>query len=171
MRSARRILISSLHSVGRLFAFTVLFAASSCAGGSETTTQATPRASESRPILQFAAVAAPGEDGAATEHGDLHLEPPKTFDLKSVDVGRDGLGRPALKFEIADSQKDEFHRWTGTLVDRRLAVLVDGKVLTAPTVRSALPGGGVVESGVTPWTKEEVRALVDRIRAQIGGTK
>jgi hypothetical protein len=171
MRSARRILLSFLLPAECLLALAVHFAATGCAGGSKPATEPAPLAPASRPILQFAAVADSGEGGSATEHGNLLLEPPKDFGLKSVDIGRDQLGRPALQFEIVDLQREEFRRWTGTLVGRRLAVLVDGKVLTAPRVISALPGGGVVESGATPWTKEEVRALVERIRSQIGGAK
>jgi preprotein translocase subunit SecD len=171
MRCGRHLQFPGRLAFGSILALTALSAASSCAGGSDKTTQPAAHASATNPILQFAEVADPGEEGSATENGDLRLGALKTFELKTVDVGSDSLGRPALKFEIVDSQQDEFHRWTGSLVGRRLAVLVDGKVLTAPTVRSALPGGGIVESGATPWTMEKVRALVDRIRSQIGAAK
>src|SRR5262245_44617916 len=83
------------------------------------------------PILQFALVAEPGEQGNFSEHDldgkKLRIGPLQTYSIEEVRVGCDAMGRPALRFEIADSQKAEFTRWTGNLVDHRMAILIDGK--------------------------------------------
>jgi hypothetical protein len=119
--------------------------------------------------LQFAEVANPGETKGVTEYATkegskLGLRAPRAFPIKSVRRTTDGLGYPAIEFEIDGPQQEAFRTWTAGLIGRRLAILVDGNLLTAPMVKSALPGHGVIESGAKPWTDEEVDSIVARIQ-------
>src|SRR5262249_17827284 len=45
------------------------------------------------------------------------------------------------------------------------AIVVDGEIVTAPTVNSKLPGGGIIEGGAQGFTKKEVKELIVILRA------
>jgi preprotein translocase subunit SecD len=148
-------------------------ATSGCLGGKKEPTQAASHEPEARSILQFAAEVGPGEEATAREYeheGEkLRLGALRAFEIKTVNVCQDDFGLPALEFEIADQQKEAFRQWTAGLVGRRLVVLVEGNVVTAAVVQSALPGRGIVGFGAQHRTQAEVRELAERIRAQGGG--
>lgn len=171
----RRTLLSLVVGVTFLLSLTSLLAASGCASASKDAGAAVTPGPGAQPILQFAAVAEPGGEPAVAEyeHGNekLRLGKLRIFEIRDAGLSSDAMGWPALSFEIADRQREEFRRWTESLVDHRMAMLIDGKVVSAPTVKSALSGGGIVEFDGKHLTEDEVRKLADRIREQIGGTK
>lgn len=123
-----------------------------------------------QPVLQFAAVAGADEKEGVTEYTfndrTIRLRELWTFEIQGASPTHDSLGWPAIQFEIADGQKDEFRRWTAILVEHRLAILIDGVVVATPTVKSPLPGSGIIESGAAHWSEEEVKSLANRIRDQ-----
>jgi len=54
-------------------------------------------------------------------------------------IGRDG--KPAIEFRLTTAGRDQFSELTGDNVGHRLAIVVNGAVITAPTVRGAIRGG------------------------------
>jgi preprotein translocase subunit SecD len=142
-------------------------ALSSC---SATKPQSTSAAPVAVPVLQFGVVADPEAKEGTTEYkgkeGTMRLRDVRSFDIKEASASTDGLGRPAVQFEIADGQKEEFRRWTGSIVEHQLAIIIDGVVVTTPRVMSALPGKGILEGGAQEWSEQDVKILADRIRSR-----
>jgi preprotein translocase subunit SecD len=50
-------------------------------------------------------------------------------------------------FEFQPERKAEFAAFTEKHVNESLAIIVDGKIETAPSIKSKLPGAGVIEGG------------------------
>ena len=122
------------------------------------------------PILQFAAVADIDERGDVQEYAfaddTVRLRTPRTFAIQDARLFQDAGGYPAVLFVIADEAKEDFRLWTGILVRRQMAMLVDGRVVAVPKVKTALPGMGIVVDETRHWTVEEATALAERIRNQ-----
>ncbi len=142
---------------------------SACSSGTEARPGA--QGSTPQPTLQFAEEAAPEQTTGVVElpfeGRTVRLKTPRTFALKDARQDYDALGYPAVHFEIADPQKEEFRRWTYELIDRQMALLLDGKVVTMPKVSSELPGDGIIDFGAMHKTKEEARELAARLRGQV----
>jgi hypothetical protein len=78
----------------------------------------------------------------------------------------DALGFPALAFTIRKERAADFAAWTASLVGRRMAIVLDRRsVLSLATVRSSLPGEGILASSGRAFRAEEVRALLAVLRA------
>ncbi len=71
---------------------------------------------------------------------------------------RDNFGRPNIEFRLDSAHSDQFSALTGANVGRQLAVVLDGELQTAPVIKSALSGGGVIEGD---YSEEEARTLVN----------
>ncbi|MEZ6021034.1 MAG: hypothetical protein R3F17_13300 [Planctomycetota bacterium] len=46
---------------------------------------------------------------------------------------------------MAEAQRSTFKEFTAEREGKRVALLLDGKILTVPVINSALQGGGVIE--------------------------
>jgi len=118
-------------------------------------------------ILEFAVEPAPGEDVPVTRYefngASLELGPKRAVRIVAARPTADDLGYPALEFEIASDQAEEFRSWTAAHLGRQLAIFVDGRIVTAPVLASALPGAGLLSFGANPWTEEQVRDLAKRL--------
>jgi len=150
--------------------FAVVAFAAGCRSDSEKASESTSPGSGSTPVLQFGAVAEIYEHEDAREYegswDSAMLRSVRVFGIKDARVCKDPQGRPAVLFLIADAEKDEFRRWTGSLVGRRMALLLDGKVVATPMVKVPLPGAGVVMDETRQWNDEEAKEIAERIRKQ-----
>ncbi len=122
-------------------------------------------------MLEFRGEAAsPDEVGAQVfefENGSVMLSEAKYYKVK-VYGSADHLGLPALGFTVADDQREDFGDFTESLKGQKLAVIVDGKIITLPEVLGRLGIGGILSGGRGGFTEEEVNELIASIRA---GTK
>ena len=145
-------------------------ALSGCKSGSVESAESAETEAGRIPILQFAAVADVDERKEVEEYvyadDTVRLRTPRAFAIKDARLFRDQEGYPAVLFVIADDEKEEFRQWTGSLVRRQMAMLVDGRVVAVPRVQTALPGMGIVVDETRHWTVEEASALAERIRDQ-----
>ncbi len=89
--------------------------------------------------------------------------------LTQVEAGRDRAGRPCLSFRLSDAGGKLFARLTSehlpdktTKVYRRLGIIIDGELYSAPQLNSTISDRGVIE-GV--FSQEEVSDLVNAINA------
>lgn len=92
------------------------------------------------------------------------VDPSQRFgnrDVASAGRTQDVFGWPAVSFELEKKRKADFSAWTRSLVGHGLAIVLDDEILTLATVRSELPGGGVIEGGSGGFSKEEVKLLVE----------
>ena len=75
--------------------------------------------------------------------------------LKKAQVGYGNLGEPQINFEMTPEGAIEFARITRENVGKQLAIVLDGKVQTAPVIRTEIPGGTGSISG--NYTVEEAK--------------
>jgi preprotein translocase subunit SecD len=59
-------------------------------------------------------------------------------DLKNARVGVDESNRPQINFTLNPNATDRFSRETGRNIGRELAIVLDGRVYSAPTIQSRL---------------------------------
>ena len=103
---------------------------------------------QDRPIKEVLNVAAkPLLDGSAVE---------------AARIGADLItGKPQVEIDFTKQGRQQFAQATKANLNKRLAVLVDGKVLVAPVVRTEMRHGRIVITG--DFDDREAQQLVDTI--------
>lgn len=125
-------------------------------------------ASES--AFEIRRVLEPGQAEAVESEGPaekLLLE--KSPSLTTRDVARAGIisepdGRLALVIKFNEAGTEVFSRLTSSL-QKKLAILIDGKLQSAPLVLAPITDGEVVVSG--NFSEEEAKAIAQRINADL----
>jgi len=80
-------------------------------------------------------------------------------DLKQTYVTVDQSGAPAIGFTIRTDRAEAFGEFTETNVHRQLAIVLDGRVHTAPTLEGRIDKQGVIHGGGAGFTSDEVKEL------------
>ncbi len=83
--------------------------------------------------------------------------------LKGAWPGVDEYGNPVIDIEFNSEGTDAFAAVTGRGVGKPLAILLDKKVISAPTVREPIPSGRAQISG--DFTAKEVQDMVIKLKA------
>ena len=77
-----------------------------------------------------------------------------------VNIGGD-FNRPHIAFSLKPDAAREFERLTGSNIDRRLAIVLDRVVQSAPVIRSRIPGGeGIIEGNFTMDTARDLAIIL-----------
>ncbi|MCK4626554.1 MAG: HEAT repeat domain-containing protein, partial [Phycisphaerae bacterium] len=76
--------------------------------------------------------------------------------LAKVYATKDSLGRPAVGFELDERGAELFAAFTKANINNVLAIVVDGKVVSAPLLRSTMGKQGII---VGQFSEQEVKAL------------
>jgi preprotein translocase subunit SecD len=84
-------------------------------------------------------------------------------DLKDVFQGIDDKGRLAIDLEFSSTGASLFAQATERSVGRPIAILLDNKIISAPTVNGPIPNGKAQITG--DFTPDEVRDLVVKLKA------
>jgi preprotein translocase subunit SecD len=89
------------------------------------------------------------------------------IDPEGVHVEADPLGIGWLvRFEMREDRREDFSALTGRNVGRKLAIIVDGVLESAPVIRERLPGGGqITGGGVGGFGREEAESLAAVLRS------
>ncbi len=82
--------------------------------------------------------------------------------LKDARAGVDNRGKPAVNFELTDEGASIFGEATAKMIGKRLAIVLDNKVVSAPVVRSRISKSGQITGNFTP---EEAADLAIILRA------
>ncbi len=91
-------------------------------------------------------------------------EPLLTGDsLVDANVQPDQYGRPIVEFKLNDAGGKKFGILTGDNIHRQLAIILDQRVYSAPTIQGRIPGGSGIITG--SFTDEEARDLALVLRA------
>jgi preprotein translocase subunit SecD len=77
-------------------------------------------------------------------------------DLRDARAGQDQFGRPVVTFSLTPEGADIFGQETSANVGRNLAIILDGKVQSAPTIQSRITDNGQITGN---FTNEEVEDL------------
>jgi preprotein translocase subunit SecD len=105
------------------------------------------------------------EQGEVVGAAFLALESRRIITGRDLRTARSGLGQfnePVVRFYLSKEAGRIFGEATGANVGRRLAIVLDGKVQSAPTVQSRITDEGVIEG---QFTQTEVEDLVTVLRS------
>lgn len=92
---------------------------------------------------------------------DFNFEPVITGnDVKDSFLSKDEYGKPAVAIELNDSGTRAFYE--ATKIGGQIAILLDGKVISAPSASEPIPDGNAIISG--SFTLEEASQLAALIR-------
>jgi preprotein translocase subunit SecD len=100
------------------------------------------------------------EDENATSYYLVQREASVTGrDLKTAFVSRDENSRPAVGFNLAREGAQRFARVTEQNVGRRLAIVLDGTIQSAPIIEGRIADTGTIEGGTGGFSSDEARDL------------
>lgn len=83
--------------------------------------------------------------------------------ISDARVGQDQFGRPVVDFSLTLEGADIFAEITRNNVGKRLAIVLDGRVRSAPVIQTEILGGRGQITGV--FTTEEVNSLVSVLKS------
>ncbi len=111
--------------------------------------------------LQLVKTSASNRTVAQIRPTDLEAPALTNRDLDRVQAGQGESGRPALTLRLNRAGAAKFARLTSANVGRRLAIVVDGRILIAPTIRGPITGGAVSIQGFdSPQETERLSDLL-----------
>lgn len=85
--------------------------------------------------------------------------------LENASRTLDDKGRPCVGFEWNAEGRKLFYELTSQNVGRRLAVVLDGQIRSAPEIRAAIGKRGVIDGGDKGWNDAELTSLVITLKA------
>ncbi len=110
-----------------------------------------------------------GPDGKLllTDDGEMVLENGEAFKvdgrlLKWAGPTTDANGLPAVGFEFNNVGAGAFGRLTEENIDKRLAIVLDDQIISAPNINSPIYGNGIIEGS---FSEQEVRQVVTVLKA------
>lgn len=81
--------------------------------------------------------------------------------LKSAVATADQLGQWQIAFELTSEGSDQFFNYTGSHIGQPMAIVLDGVVLSAPTIQAAIRDQGVITG---QFTRDEADSLAVQMR-------
>ncbi len=75
-------------------------------------------------------------------------------------------GAPEINLEFSEEGKELFAAVTKENLNKRLAIVLDGQVYSAPVIRSEISGGKAQITG--SFTEQEANALAAKINEAVG---
>jgi preprotein translocase subunit SecD len=108
--------------------------------------------------------AAPDGDELPAPDGELLTlaEPMMVVEeLDGAEVKTNETAQWMLILDLTEEDARTFGDWTADHVNERLAMVIDGEVVIAPTIQSAITGGEVQITG--QYTQSQIRDLLDKI--------
>ncbi len=85
-------------------------------------------------------------------------------DLNYVGGTLDNKGMPAVAFEFSEYRKSAFGDFTEQYKGRKMAIVLNSKVYSAPNINDRLDGAGIIEGGSSGFDINEVRELTTVLR-------
>jgi preprotein translocase subunit SecD len=85
--------------------------------------------------------------------------------LKSANVQKSALGKPEILLIFTEEGTEQFADVTRKHIGERLAIVIDGKVYSAPTIKSAILGGKAVIAGT--FSEREATELAERLSMKV----
>jgi preprotein translocase subunit SecD len=101
-----------------------------------------------------------GEEGGVYLLGETYVTGKSLEDAKTT---FDNLGRPVVTLEFDKEGAEKFDQATAANVGRQIAIVLDGKVISAPVVQERISGGSAQISG--NFTTAEAQRLAIMLRA------
>lgn len=86
-------------------------------------------------------------------------------DLKGAFQSRDQNGRPAVSFNLTADGSQRFGRATGENIGRLLAIILDGRIQSAPSINARITDSGIITGGPGGYTLQEASDLALILRS------
>ena len=80
-------------------------------------------------------------------------------DLRNAFASRDNFGRPAVSFSLNSDGAQRFGRTTEENIGRLLAIVLDGRIQSAPRINGRITDSGIIEGGQGGFTLQEAQDL------------
>ena len=80
--------------------------------------------------------------------------------VSSAGMGRGNLGEPLIEFRLTDTAAKRFADVTRNNIKRRLAIVLDGQLYSAPTIQSEITGNGQITGHFTPEEAQKLAAVL-----------
>jgi preprotein translocase subunit SecD len=77
-------------------------------------------------------------------------------DLRTVRRSVDEWNNPAVAFSLSPDGSSRFENVTGQNVGKRLAIVLDGRVQSAPNINSRISGSGIIQGGFTVESADDL---------------
>jgi hypothetical protein len=84
-----------------------------------------------------------------------------TWGLQRVYPEKDRMGRPVVGFDFDKKGGEIFYELSKTNLEQVFAIIIDGKIVSAPRIMAPLQDKGVI---VSDFTQEEVERMVEALR-------
>ncbi len=97
--------------------------------------------------------------------------PAAGWGLQSVTRGEaDSVGRPYVGFQFDREGADLFYDLTSANVDQVLAIIIEGKVVSAPNISTAIRGQGVIAGDFTSKQLDDMSEALRKIVRPVSTT-
>jgi preprotein translocase subunit SecD len=84
-------------------------------------------------------------------------------DIISADLILDDYGNSAVKVLLTDEASERFAALTGANIGRRMGIVVNGELITAPQIREKIPDGSLVIKGsLTKLEAETIKKSLEK---------
>jgi preprotein translocase subunit SecD len=106
-----------------------------------------------------------GENGQAVETKYYAVEKRPVITGRDLRTARPGVGPfndPIVAFEVKPEATATFAEATGANIGSRLAIVLDGRVVSAPTINARISDSGIIEGG---FTREQAQDLAIMLRS------
>ncbi len=81
-------------------------------------------------------------------------------DLKNARPGLGQMREPVVNFSLTAAGSEMFGRATGANIGRGLAIVLDGKIVSAPVINARITDAGVIEGGFTQREAEDLSTVL-----------
>ena len=85
-------------------------------------------------------------------------------DFVSASITKDDQGKRAVALTLSDDAANRFFNYTRAHINEPIAILVDGKLISAPTVLSALNQHAIITGGGEGLTEPEAQRIISAVR-------
>jgi len=85
-------------------------------------------------------------------------------ELRMARRSQDEYGQPVVRFDLVPSAADKFGQYTGSHIGTFMAIVLDGKVMSAPRINARITDSGIIEGNFSIQEAEDL-ALVLRAGA------
>ncbi len=91
-------------------------------------------------------------------------------DIRNARVGKDDLNQPVVNFTLSNQGGKIFEKVTSENIGKPLAIILDGRVISAPVIQAVIRDAGMITGRFTPQEAEDL-AIVLRSGALPAGIK
>jgi protein-export membrane protein SecD len=101
-------------------------------------------------------------DPALAPYGDRVFTTVMTGDiLRTAIATQDQFNQWMINFDLTSAGSQQFFEYTSSHIGQPLAIVLDGEVLSAPTIQAAIQGSGVIQG---QFTSDEAESLAIQMR-------